>query len=195
MKIKICGITSIEDADYAIKSGADFVGVILDNNVVRHGDQKLIKNIKERHPEIKTVGVYTSMPEKAGYEDYVQLHYSHSGNDVYHAVNSLNRKVISVINPSENIRNEIYEHLNAGAEYVLIEDRSGIVNHINLLKSMDLARTGIAGKISPENVSSLVSLNPGLIDVSSSLEERPGKKSFSRIDEFFERIGESNACR
>jgi len=43
MKVKVCGITRIEDADYAIKKGADLIGVILDPEIGRHGSRELIK--------------------------------------------------------------------------------------------------------------------------------------------------------
>ncbi|MEM0140130.1 MAG: phosphoribosylanthranilate isomerase [Ferroplasma sp.] len=195
MKIKVCGITSMQDAEYAINSGSDFIGVILDENVIRHGNQELLKKIKEEYPQIKTVGVYTSLPSASGAEDYVQLHYPHSAYDIKYAINELHKNVISVTGISGNIDNDIKERLDAGAKYVLIEDRSGIILHSNLLRTIDLSHAGLAGKINSDNVLSIMELKPGLLDVSSSLEEKPGKKSFEKIDEFFKRIGEYDACR
>ena len=58
-------------------------GVILDPKVGRHGSQELIKEIKTEHPASKVVGVYTSMPEQAGYEDRL-LHLQPRSMDCQH---------------------------------------------------------------------------------------------------------------
>lgn len=193
MKIKICGITCIEDADYALKLGADFIGVILDPEVVRHGNQELIKEIKRKYPDSCVAGVYTSMPEHKGYEDYIQLHFPHSGKDVSFAKKTFGKKIISVIDFHEgNINKRISEHLNSGSDYILLEDRTGIANRKNELMNLPMGKIGIAGKIDINNVRSLIELNPCLIDVSSSLEEYPGKKSLKKMDQFFRKIGEKH---
>jgi phosphoribosylanthranilate isomerase len=196
MKIKICGITRTEDADYSLKSGADFVGVILDPRVKRHGHRELIREIKQKHPSAMVVGVYTSMPEYAGHEDYIQLHFSHSPEDIAFVKNVFHKKVISVIDFNENhIQEKINSHIEAGAEYVLLEDRTGIEKRKSELMGLTKIKIGIAGKIDKDNVQSLLETNPELVDVSSSLEETVGKKSFTKIDEFFDKLGEYHAVR
>lgn len=196
MKVKICGITGIGDADYAIKSGADFIGVILDPKVGRHGSQELIKEIKTEHPASKVVGVYTSMPEQAGYEDYIQLHFIHSAEEVEFARERFHKNVISVIDfHEEHIRERIASHIDAGAEYVLLEDRTGIAKRKEQLIEFPLSRIGIAGKIDSNNIGELLETHPDLIDVSSSLEEYIGKKSYQKMDIFFRKIGEYHVVR
>ncbi|WP_337859788.1 phosphoribosylanthranilate isomerase [Ferroplasma sp.] len=196
MKVKICGITNIEDADYAIKLGADFIGVILDPKVIRHGNQKLIKEIKMKHPDTLVTGVYTSMPEHRGYEDYMQLHFNHSIEDVYFAKKTFQKNIISVIDFHESyITDKIKLYLNSGSDYVLLEDRTGITNRKNELINISMEKVGIAGKIDSNNVLNLMETDPDLIDVSSSLEEYPGKKSFKKMDEFFSKIGEKRVIR
>ncbi len=196
MKIKICGITRLEDADYAIKMGADLLGVILDPEVGRHGSQKLIKDIKIKHPYFPVVGVYTSMPERGGFEDYIQLHFNHSGDDIISARKRLNKKIISVISFHEsNVAEKIHSHINSGAEIILLEDHAGIINRKSQMGVFPMDSIGIAGKIDSGNVQSLLAINPYLVDVSSSLEEYVGKKSFKKIDEFFNKVGEYYAVR
>jgi phosphoribosylanthranilate isomerase len=196
MKVKVCGITRIEDADYAIKKGADLLGVILDPEVGRHGSRELIKEIKMEHPFFPVAGVYTSMPESAGDEDYIQLHFNHSGDDIITVKNKLNKKIISVIDFHEgNIAGKIHSHIDSGADIILLEDRAGIINRRRELEEFPADKIGIAGKIDSSNVQSLLSINPYLVDVSSSLEEYTGKKSFAKIDEFFNKIGEYYAAR
>ena len=196
MKIKICGITNEDDANYALKKGADIIGVILDFGIKRHGTEDLIEKIKEDHPDALLTGVYTSLPSIAGKEDYVQLHFRHSQEDIIYVRKVLGKKVISVIDfHEENIREKAKLHLDAGADYVLLEDRKGIIGRKNELMEMPMGGIGIAGKIDSENLQSLLQLNPDLIDVSSSLEETIGKKSFKKIDEFFNIVGEYSVIR
>ncbi|WP_276935332.1 phosphoribosylanthranilate isomerase [Ferroplasma acidiphilum] len=196
MKVKVCGITRIEDAEYAIKMGADLIGVILDPEVGRHGSQALIKEIKTKYPYAPVAGVYTSMPEHAGYEDYIQLHFSHSESNIIAAKRAFNKKIISVIDfHEEGIADKMDSHMKSGAEIILLEDRSGIINRIDQVKELPRNRLGIAGKIDSNNVQKLLATEPYLVDVSSSLEEYTGKKSFKKIDEFFNKIGEYYAVR
>ena len=196
MKIKICGITNEEDADYSLKMGADILGVILDFNVKRHGTEELIRKIKKKHPDAMLTGVYTSMPYVVGREDYIQLHFRHSPEDIQYVKNTLHKKVISVMDfHQENIKEMLKLYLDAGADYVLLEDRNGIIERRYQLRELPMNRIGIAGKIDSKNLKSLLQLNPDLIDVSSSLEEIIGKKSFKKMDEFFNILGECNAVR
>ncbi|WMT51425.1 MAG: phosphoribosylanthranilate isomerase [Ferroplasma sp.] len=196
MKVKICGITNEEDADYSLKMGADIIGVILDLNVKRHGTVQLIERIKKMHPEAQVAGVYTYMPRSVGKEDYVQLHFNHSPEDIAYVKNVMGKRVISVIDLHCNhISEKITSYLNAGSDYILLEDRDGIIKRKPQLMGLNMERIGIAGKIDSRNLKQLVELNPDLIDVSSSLEERTGKKSFEKIDEFFCSLGERGAIR
>jgi phosphoribosylanthranilate isomerase len=196
LKVKICGITNVHDAEYSIKKGAEFIGVILDYSVKRHGTEDLIKEIKNIK-KTGVVGVYTSMPDANEInEDIIQLHFDHSPGDVKYIKNVLKKNVISVIDISKNDYLErIDEYKKAGSDYILLEDRSGIVNRMDDLRNIDLTGIGLAGKISPENVSNILSLNPEFIDLSSSLESEIGKKSEKRIDELFIKLGEKNALK
>lgn len=196
MKIKICGITNEEDADYSIKMGADIIGVILDFNIKRHGTSELIEKIKDKHPDAMVTAVYTSIPATAGKEDYIQLHFRHTKEDISYVKNVLGKKVISVVDFSEGgLKERIKSYTDAGADYVLVEDRNGISTKISQLRELPPTRIGIAGGIDSTNLEQLVALGPDLIDVSSSLEERVGKKSFEKVSEFFNKLGECSVIR
>ena len=196
MKIKICGITNIDDAMYSIKKGADFIGVILDYTVKRHGTEDLIVEIKNKSPETKVVGVYTKFPDNELNEDYVQLHFPHNKNDIDYIKNKLNKNVISVINiNNEDYKNKIDEYMEAGSDYILLEDKNGIYKDGDIINGINRYHIGLAGKISPDNVKDILEMGPELIDVSSSLEESTGKKSLEKIDIFFKNVGDCNAVK
>ncbi len=197
MKIKICGITNMEDADYSILKGAEFIGVILDKKIKRHGDEDLIKEIKKIHPDIKVVGVYTDMPVNRDInEDILQLHFPHTSRDIIHVKNEFKKEIISVINiNNENYLDKLKEYIGAGSDYILLEDKNGIINDREKISQLNMKRIAIAGKIDSRNITALIPLNPAFIDISSSLEERIGKKSFKKIDELFNMIGDINVIR
>ncbi len=196
MKIKICGITNIDDAIYSINKGANFIGVVLDYNVKRHGTEDLIREIKNNSPETDVVGVYTEFPDNDINEDYIQLHFPHNKNDIKYIKNKLNKHVISVINiNTEDYKNKINEYMEAGSDYILLEDRNGIYRDRNIFNGINKYHIGLAGKISSGNVKNVLEMDPELIDVSSSLEEYTGKKSFKKIDGFFKNIGDYNAIK
>ena len=196
MKIKICGITNIDDAMYSIKKGADFIGVILDYTVKRHGTEDLIREIKNKSPETKVVGVYTEFPDNVLNEDYIQLHFPHNKNDIKYIKNKLNKNVISVINiNNEDYKNKIDEYMEAGSDYILLEDKNGIYKDGDIINGINRYHIGLAGKISLDNVKDILEMGPELIDVSSSLEEYTGKKSLEKIDIFFKNVGDCNAVK
>ncbi len=183
MKIKICGITNIDDALIAGKLGADFLGVILDDNVKRHGTKDLINEIKSYN--LTAVPVYTSMPESID-DDIVQLHFPHSYKNIID-VKSTGARVISVINmENEDYDKKYLEYRDAGSDFILFEDRSGIIKRLPELSKYE--KIGIAGKISPENVYIASSIKPELIDASSGLESYVGKKSPEKLKKFFEAL-------
>ncbi|MBI4565476.1 MAG: phosphoribosylanthranilate isomerase [Planctomycetes bacterium] len=62
MKIKICGITTPQDAAVALEEGADFLGFIF-NRGPRQADARVVREIVRRIPRhAEGVGVFTDQP-------------------------------------------------------------------------------------------------------------------------------------
>jgi phosphoribosylanthranilate isomerase len=195
--IKICGIANIEDASHAIDLGYDILGVILDTKVVRHGTVDLIEKI--RNMGGTTAAVYTSyesVKNDPSSSDYIQLHFSHSTEQITEIKDRYRKKIISVISYTgkENIDSQIQEKISAGADLVLVENREGIVKY---LPGIEFAsgnhRVGVAGKIRISNVSEIRERGFRFIDASSSLEISPGKKDHVLMKAFIERARCSHA--
>lgn len=192
LKVKICGVANIDDAIFASECGADIVGVILDKNVGRHGTPSLVSEI--RKSGIRVAGVYTSLDSVMngyGDEQLIQLHFTHNPDVVSEVKSKTGRSVISVIQLpfSGNLESEVKARYQAGAEVVLVENRAGIVESIPEMRELQSqVKTALSGRISPENALSLSALNPLMLDLSSSLEEYPGKKDHERIKQLFSNL-------
>lgn len=83
IRLKVCGITSLVDADAADACGADFLGFILYPKSPRYLPLDVFKAMSKRLPDRKKVAVVVepateelSRLIEAGF-DYIQLHFSH----------------------------------------------------------------------------------------------------------------------
>lgn len=189
MLVKICGVANMEDASLADSLGADIIGVVLDYSYARHGSPELVSSIHDSG--IVTAGVYTSIDsiiEGFRDEDLIQMHFDHSPNDVRFLKKETGKGIISVIrlDGAEGTAEKARAHYEAGAEIVLVEHGKGIVAELpRISKLQKVCRTGVAGKISPSNVSQLANTEPLMIDASSSIEQYPGKKDPELLRQFF----------
>lgn len=187
--IKVCGVANLEDGIFAGKCGADIVGVVLDPKVPRHGDSRVVSQIHDAG--FQTAGVYTSLDSAMhdfGDEDYIQLHFKHDPEVVGVVKRISGRKIISVIQftDPDGLEEMAISRYKAGADIVLLENRHGIMNSIQEIGAIqESIRTGVAGKITPEIAVRLAETRPLMIDLSSSLEVRPGKKDHKLVAKLF----------
>src|SRR5215217_3621180 len=65
-KVKICGITNLEDARFAASAGADYLGYILYPKSARYVSPETIRSITEviqsDFPRVRHVGVFVDEP-------------------------------------------------------------------------------------------------------------------------------------
>jgi len=192
--VKICGITNMDDAKAAVKNGADIIGFIFAKSPRRIDIDKAEVISNEIGSEVLKVGVVVDefLEEAAegvknGWLDAVQFH-GEIDNEKADSFHTCWYKVIRVRETSNF-------HCNYYSPIILYDTFSkelygGTGKQINddLLNyakenNIDLC---IAGGINPENVAYLIkTYNPILIDASSGLEERPGKKDHEKIKAFF----------
>lgn len=188
-RVKICGITRVKDAALASSLGADVIGLVFSNRSPRKAEKGLIREVKALG--IPVAGVYTSMEDvlkNGGDEDYVQLHFSHSASEVLRIKEEIGTGVISVIDSAAiSVADTMISDYNeAGSDYVIIESRKGIEAELSNLRSLAASNSvGLSGKISRENIGSVLKLTPSLVDLSSSLELSPGIKDPEKMSAFF----------
>lgn len=188
--IKICGITSVQDAELAIEAGADFIGLIFVPETPRYIDTETAKEIVSAiNGQVPVVGVFQNPDEEDIQSildqvplDYIQLH----GQETPQQCQKLNRPVIKTVSILETLDTEnVQSYLSIDqVEYILI-DRPKDQSSLSLLDIPEDQLATIrnhrpillAGGVTPDNVIVLLErFMPHGIDVASGVESAPGRK-------------------
>lgn len=188
--IKVCGITSIEDARFSLEHGADITGVVMSDLSPRRGSRELVREMSGLGAHV--AGVYTEMKtieRDNSEEEYIQIHFQHGKEAIHYVKNELGRKAISVVFPlkSREFMQEAEEKLENGADLVLLDFGRDIWDsRVEGLPDLEGRKIALAGKISSSNVVEVLRYHPYLVDLSSSLESAPGRKDHLKIEKFME---------
>jgi phosphoribosylanthranilate isomerase len=195
IKIKICGITNIEDALSALNLGADAIGFVFAKSK-RQIDASLCAGIlKELSPFCYTVGVFRN--NSADFINSVldicplsalQFH----GDEDNDFCISFKRHVIKAVTIDKE------EDLNKIAAYPGIKDilldgknpgEGELFDHTYIKNLPGSKNIILAGGLNPENVAEVVKNNRRLsaVDVSSGVEAYYGKKDYNKVKNFIER--------
>lgn len=198
-RVKICGITRIEDALLAEELGADALGFIF-----YPGSKRFIEPgrageiISSLSPYLTTVGVFVnqsrdeinSFIEKSGIS-LVQLHGDESP-EFCSGLTHKSVKAIRVKGPSDLERVELYQ-----GEAILFDKYSdeqyggtGESFSWDLLSGLTTnKRIILSGGLTPENVGEAISIvKPYAVDVSSGVEDSPGIKNEDKMRKFIEAV-------
>jgi len=203
-QIKICGITNLADARYASGAGADFLGFIQHEASPRYIAPDMARDIISWVYGARPVGVFVDRDaeevnqicKKAGFE-FAQLH----GDESVEYCQQMDQPIIKVFHvdsqtSADNLKNE-YAKFEGIAEYFLVDTGSetspggtGKTFDWSILEQLSSPLPlFLAGGLTPENIFEAVTrVGPFGVDVSSGVEESPGKKDFERIDDFVRAI-------
>jgi phosphoribosylanthranilate isomerase len=204
VKIKICGLTTLDDAQVALDAGADFLGFILYPKSPRyiHPSQvgELIAKLV-RPNYVQTVGVFVNMPtdevlntlDQTGL-DLAQLHGDETEADLaalhgrgYKAVRPANSETAAL---AQNFTHYPPPH----APQLLVDAYSpnaygGTGHQADWSLASALARSTprllLAGGLTAGNVQEAIhSVAPWGVDVSSGVEHAPGQKDHDQVRAF-----------
>ena len=199
VRVKICGITSLQDAILAVEAGADALGFIFFARSPRCiTPDAAAEIIRQLPPFISRVGVFVDEPIgqvnetalRAGL-DAVQLHGAESAEECERAVV---RAVKAFRVKDRNSLAEIRKYRTAA--YLLDSYVAGQLGGTGERFNWDLAIEAkhvgrpviLAGGLTPENVADAAAkVRPYAVDVSSGVESSPGKKDASKVREFIAR--------
>jgi phosphoribosylanthranilate isomerase len=202
VRVKICGITSFEDARAAIEFGADALGFIFFSGSPRHmTPEAAVKIVRQIPPFVAKVGVFVDSDVNAVLTvarstgmDTVQLH----GNESAAACDEIaatGLKVIKAFRVKDG--SSLDEMANYRVNAFLLDSYvPGQLGGTGAKFNWDLAiqakRFGtpiiLAGGLDPQNVSDAVSkVTPYGVDVSSGVEASAGKKDLEKVRQFIAR--------
>jgi phosphoribosylanthranilate isomerase len=116
--------------------------------------------------------------------DLIQVHRILNDDELERLETMSTSRFILYVPVSEEGRIYLRKVVSHGFDKVLFDSpRRGLRTSLQLAKELldVFPDAGLAGGINPENVVDFVSLNPGWLDVSSGVEEYPGKKSRDKV--------------
>ena len=198
IKIKICGLTKSEEAEFLNRNKVDYAGMVLFYDKSRRNisieQAKII--MKALDNSIKKVAVVVSPSieqiteiERAGF-DYVQIH----GEIPEGLSANINIPVLKAFNITDMDKYEEYRNSDKIAGYVFDahEPGSGKTFDWSMMKNLprDDKLFVLAGGLNAGNVCEAVKyLKPDVVDVSSGVENDNGKiKDEKKICEFVKKV-------
>lgn len=200
-KIKICGLTRLEDAVLAAELGADFLGFIFVPSTPRYIEPEraaeIVATLRGAGHKSRAVGVFRdaqadSIRKAADVAkiDLVQLHGSESDDDL-HAIGIPAIKTFHVTDTLPDTTSA------PSAEWILFDtydDRRGggtgrrfdwslLANHPRTQPFF------LSGGLTPDNAGAAISLvRPDGVDIASGVESEPGVKDHAKMKALFERV-------
>jgi phosphoribosylanthranilate isomerase len=187
IKVKICGITNLEDALMAVEAGADALGFVFFKGSPRYiSPEHAAAVISRLPPFVQIVGLFVNeepatvnfIADQSGL-DIVQLHGDESP-DYCHTVKRRILKAFRV--KDESVLNDITNYPVAAclldAWSPAAYGGTGTTFNWEIAAKAAAAQTIIlAGGLTPENVAgAIAAVRPYAVDVSSGVESGPGKK-------------------
>lgn len=199
-RIKICGITNLNDALAAITAGAHALGFVFHppspRNISLEHAGKIICALP---PFIQTVGLFVNQPSEQVNRtceqcrlDVVQLH----GEESPQYCQSINRRIIKAFRVKDHsILQELSLYNVAG--YLLDAWSTAAHGGTGETFNWDIAamatatnkRIILAGGLTPENVAEAIkTVKPFAVDVSSGVESTAGIKEIHKIKSFISNV-------
>lgn len=201
MKIKICGITNVEDADIAVKTGADALGFIMYRKSPRWVEPAVARSIIAGLPPfVLPVGVFVNeeaervrtLMDECGFV-LAQLH----GDESAAYCQNLGRPALKALRLKDRSTllalAEFQRRTNARGFLIdTFSDQSygGTGQTADWTLAQEAARSApviLAGGLNPTNVAEAIRMvRPYGVDVSSGVEQSPGKKDHYKLKAFIE---------
>ncbi len=201
VKIKICGITNLEDALNSVKAGCNALGFVFYRKSPRYITPKKASQIVKHIPtHILKIGVFVDAKEKTIKRiaklcnlDMLQFHGNESPEFCkkfkgYKIIKAF--RIKDKIDPRKILKYKTFAYLFD----TFVDSRPGgtgknfnwkLVRHIDGLTRPVFLSGGLTAK----NVRKAIEVvHPKWVDVSSSIEVSPGKKDYKKVKKFIEAV-------
>jgi phosphoribosylanthranilate isomerase len=196
-RVKICGITNLEDALDSIKAGADALGFVFYEKSPRYVKPKIVKEIvKDLPPFVERVGLFVkcdaSFVNQVMHEcnlSLAQIHFE-ADETFYDALAVKYIKVVRARSKEDILKfSESYRLVDA-----FVESFGGEGKRIDptWFEGVDCSKIVLAGGLSEENVADMLKFGFYGVDVSSSVESFKGKKDRIKVSNFIKEVNNAN---
>lgn len=189
LKVKICGITNLEDALHAVACGADALGFVFYKESPRYITPKDAKEIIEKLPPfVERVGLFVNVDTehintvcKDIGISLAQIHFD-VDEESLDAIDLQTLAVVRAKNPEDVMKFK--------DRYCLVDAYSeaygGTGKRLNLewFKDIDCSKIILAGGLNADNVVQIKELGFYAVDVSSGVESSKGKKDPTKVKKF-----------
>lgn len=199
VKVKICGITNLDDAIAAVEFGADALGFVFYKKSPRYiSIENAVSIIKNLPTFVATIGVFANEDSEnieriatASCLDVIQLH-----GDEPPEMCKCSRRVIKAIRvKSLESLEPLYRYKDVVSAFLLDTYTTKLLGGTGQIFNWDIAieakqfgRIILAGGLTPDNVKDAIKrVEPYGVDVSSSIELRKGRKDHKKMELFIER--------
>ncbi len=194
VRVKICGITNLDDALMAIDAGADALGFVFAPSPRQVTPAQVAAIFAELPPFITTVGLVVDQDplpilESCPGLDVIQFH----GSETPGTVAACPRRAIKAYRIRERSDLSVLSDYRSASALLLDAYVPGIAGGTGTRFPWDLAvhaqepgrRIIVAGGLTPENVAKCVAkVRPYGVDVSSGVESSPGRKCAEKVARF-----------
>ena len=199
-RVKICGITNIEDARLAVQLGADMLGFNFYEKSPRYISPQQARRLIGDLPKVtENIGVFVNME---GYRigevvdllglHAVQLHGDETNDFVSHLRTKTDAKIIKAIRVGPGF--EVGSVVSHEADSILLDaytkgQYGGTGERFEWSIAADAGKLVpeliLAGGLSPDNIAEAVRMaRPYAVDVASGVESAPGKKDPAKLEGF-----------
>lgn len=197
MRIKICGITNLEDALDAIEAGADALGFVFYEKSPRYIDPREAKKIIDKLPPfVQTVGLFVNVYaaqidfiSKMSTVDIVQIIQDNTDEKFFNSLQSRHLEVVRAKSKEDILNLDPSKYFLIDA---FVEEFGGMGKRVALewFEGVDCSRFILAGGLKPENLHELKGYNFYGVDVSSGVELKKGKKDKQKMLDFVVKVNE-----
>jgi phosphoribosylanthranilate isomerase len=206
LKVKACGITNLEDAREAINCGYDALGFIFADSPRKINIEAAEYILKALPPFINCVAVFMDENPAVIKEvlrncpfDTIQLHGEENPQSLLQF--KPQKKIIKSIRVKDESSLDIIDNYKEADAFLLDTYVKDVAGGTGQVFDWQIARTAkkynkpiiLSGGLNPENIVQAISeVKPFAVDVSSGIEEYPGKKSRLLMKEFIQKTKGSN---
>ncbi len=198
-RVKICGITNLEDALVSIEAGADALGFVFYKKSPRFVTPAVAKEIVDKLPPfVERVGLFVNCDAdevnqtmRACNLSLAQIHFD-ATDEFYEALEVKYIRVIRAKSKEDILNSSDYRLVDA-----FVESYGGEGKRINpsWFEGVDCSKIILAGGLDVPNVANMSQFGFYGVDVSSGVEKTKGKKDRIKVSNFIKEVNHGNISK